>query len=122
MSGYGVCVVNLIQALSAIDCTYIKQIWPNRHFSNEGKYPAAGFGASRCYLDCQGSRDAAYRVSACLVQQACNQQTSMAHSVNCKLLQSYRRWNTFQNQPLHKDCRNLRVSCISGSLPGKIEM
>lgn len=43
---------------------------------------------------------------------------SMAHSVNCKLLHSYRRWNSFQKQPLHKDCRKLRVTCANNGSPG----
>ena len=44
----------------------------------------------------------------------------MAHSVNCKLLQSYRRWNSSQHQPFQKDCRKLRVSCANAGPPGAI--
>lgn len=45
----------------------------------------------------------------------------MAHAVNCKLLQSYRQWHTFQAQsePLDRDwSRKSRVWCKSGSHPG----
>ena len=39
----------------------------------------------------------------------------MAHSVNCKLLQSYRQWHSFQNQYPDTECRKLRVSCSTGA-------
>ena len=45
----------------------------------------------------------------------------MAHAVNCKLLQSYRQWHTFQAQsePLDRDTsRRSRVWCKSGNHPG----
>ena len=56
------------------------------------------------------SRDFKYISRARLATQSPVISTNrMAHSVNCKLLQSYRRWNSFQNQPLHKDFRKLRT-------------
>ena len=62
-----------------------------------------------------GHPDAAY-----IYTSACDHffADSMSHPVNGKLLQSYRRCNFCQNQPLHKDCRKLRVSCATAGPPG----